>query len=185
MDDVKARKLREAAEILGVSVEKLVLGAHDAISAMQEEQEEADNFVRPAPVVYPNIRFRPYKFQEYPKAMYRGQIRDLEEPYAIVENGKVVPAVRTIRDKFTYDHQNVRNAVEERVALGGGWFLTLDEAKEAALARQKGEIGEVRRLKPEEKPLAPGETRDAGADDWSGGEEVAQPKPRGRRGRAA
>lgn len=130
-----AERIRAVADLLGLSPEQLVVAAANAgnaIEALEPEEEEQ----KPPPIVYPNVKYKKYKFQEFPKILYRGYIRDVEEPIIKMipqDNGSVkqVNAIRVLPDQFVTETMTVKNRIEE-MSRPAGWYLTLGEAREAA-----------------------------------------------------
>lgn len=136
-----AERIRAVAELLGLSPEQLIIAAvNGGASAAVQEAEEPEQ--RPPPIVYPNIKFPRYKFREYPKLVYRGYIRDVEEPILkLVPNGQggvnQVNAIRIIPDQFVMETREVKSKAEE-ATLSAGWYFSLSEAKDAAKHAKNG-----------------------------------------------
>lgn len=136
-----ADRIRAVAELLGLSAEQLIIAAANggAAAAVQEIDEPE---IKPPPIVYPNIKFPRYKFREFPKLVYRGYIRDVEEPILkLVPNGQggvnQVNAIRIIPDQFVMETKEVGSKSEEAM-LDASWHLTLAGAKEAAKLAKDG-----------------------------------------------
>ncbi len=130
-------KLDQLAALVGLSREEFIQLAMKAGGAMDGVREEAEKLESPPPIVYPNVRFAPYKYREYPKALYRGYIRDIEETVTKLiprEGGGVDQQVfiRVIPDQFVQELREVGSKAEELTALASGWYLTRGEAIERA-----------------------------------------------------
>lgn len=168
-----ADRIRSVAELLGLTPEQLVVAATNAGNAIEALEPEAED-QKPPPIVYPNVRFPKYKFREFPKILYRGYIRDVEEPIIKMipdENGgvKQVNAIRVLPDQFVTETMTVKSKIEE-MARPAGWYLTLGEAKEAAIKAKKHTRPIVERI-VETPAKSEDEDEDAGP---------ANPKPRAR-----
>lgn len=164
-------RITQVAELLGMSPEQLVaMAAGGAQQKIAELEEQAET---PPPIVYPNIKFPRYKFREYPKCIYgNARIQDIEETVT-----KIVPrdgggfdqqtVIRVVPDQFRYDTSEVANAVEE-LNLGPGWFLSLAEARAAALAAKataRPIVERPARGRPRKQPVATLPPDDGGDDD--------------------
>ena len=156
-------QLDKLAVLVGLSREEFVALAMKASGTMNGIREEAEREEQPPPIVYPNIKFAKYKFREYPKALYRGYIRDIEETVT-----KLVPRpdgggvdqrtfIRVIPDQFVQELKEVASNAEETIALASGWFLTRGEAiaaAQAAKAMQRPIVERPARGRPR-KPQQP------------------------------
>lgn len=149
-----AERIRSVADLLGLTPEQLVVAASNAGNAIEAlEPEEEDQ--KPPPIVYPNVKFKKYVFREFPKILYRGYIRDVEEPIIKMvpqEGGgiKQVNAVRVLPDQFVTETMTVKNRIEE-MGRPKGWFLTLTEAREAAEAIKAKTRPIVERIVPDKE----------------------------------
>lgn len=147
-----ADRIRAVADLLGLSPEQLVVAAANAGNAIEAlEPEEEDQ--KPPPIVYPNVKYKKYKFQEFPKILYRGYIRDVEEPIIKMvpqDNGSVkqVNAIRVLPDQFVTETMLVKNRIEE-MSRPAGWYLTLGEARSAAEAVKSRSRPIVERVVPD------------------------------------
>lgn len=155
-EDTVAR-IQSVAELLGMTPEQLVAAAATAQNSIELLEPDEDD-QKPPPIVYPNLKYPRYKFREYPKILYRGYIRDIEEPLIkFVSDGnggmKQINAVRVIPDQFVMETMTVNNKLEE-MARPKGWFLTLEEAKKVA-ADAKAATRPILERIVETKPEAP------------------------------
>lgn len=160
-----ADRIRAVADLLGLSPEQLVVAAANAGNAIEAlEPEEAEQ--KPPPIVYPNVKYKKYVFREFPKILYRGYIRDVEEPIIKMvpqDNGSVkqVNAIRVLPDQFVTETMLVKNRIEE-TTRPPGWYLTLGDAREAAEKAKLKMRPIVERIVPdkeddeeEDAPVAP------------------------------
>jgi len=145
----QANRIRSVAELLGLSPEALIVAAANAGNAVAAVADEAED-LKPPPIVYPNVKFPRYKFREYPKIVYRGYIRDVEEPivkFIQGDNGamKQVNAVRVLPDQFVQETREVNSKAEE-ATLPRGWYLSREDAIAAAKAAKAGSRPVVERI---------------------------------------
>jgi hypothetical protein len=149
-------KLTQAAEIMGISVEQLFATQLTALDRVEEEGAKIEDSLPPPPIVYPNLKFKPYRFREYDKIVYRGRITDIEQPvtkYVQRADGSgtdTIQAIRVIPDQFVEETRIVKSRGEEmalikentRLPLGKRWMFTRDEA-----------IEEAKKAKGSERPI--------------------------------
>lgn len=151
----KIARIREVAEMLGLSPEQLVLAAAGAGSNVQTLQPTPRRS-RPAPIVYPNLEFPEYEYREYPRLLYRAVVRDVEEPFIKVIDGQQINGVRVLRDQVVYSYLEVQNKAELVGQLALGWFMTQPEAKAKAVAEREAREEEAEGLNaPPAPPSVP------------------------------
>lgn len=151
-NDDKIAHLTAVAEMLGISVEALLATQAAALGRVDAEADEVENTLPPPPIVYPNIKFKPYKFREYPKLAYRGYVQDVEQPETrVVRNGDGTAAervvIRVIPDQFVSETRELKNRVEEmsldndnkKLPVGRRWLLTYVDARDAAFEAKKNQ----------------------------------------------
>lgn len=147
-------RINAVAEMLGLTPAALLAAAQNAGSLNVEAEDDGGVALPPPPIVYPNVKFKPYKFREYPKLAYRGYVRDVEETVTKLmprEGGGVDQKtfIRVIPDQFVMETRELKNKAEENT-LSADWFLTLVEAKEAAQAAKANQRPIVEREAPAE-----------------------------------
>lgn len=166
------KRISEFAELMGLSPEALLATMAQGAAGVQRAAAPAmRRGPRPAPIVYPNIEYPPYGDAngnpiEYPKMLYQGMVKDVEEPFVKIIDGQQVNAIKVLRDQFVPQFLEVEDQLQEAVALREGWLPTYVDAKKAAIARahakgavvDRGEgVGvEIKEIPAEPVPRHPG-----------------------------
>jgi hypothetical protein len=154
-------QLDKLAALVGLSREDFITLAMKASGTMNNLREEAEEAEKPPPIVYPNVKFPRYKFREYPKLLYKGYIRDIEEPVIKLvprsdgHGVEQVPFIRVIPDQFVQETQEVGNNAEEAMRVAAGWFMTRGDAIEAAKAAKAGQRPIIERPAPSRRGRPP------------------------------
>lgn len=166
-------RINAVAEMLGITPEQLLAAAMNAGPEKAVLQEQ-DKIEQPAAIVYPKVAFPPYKYREYPKLLYKGIIRDVEEPYTKINpDGSHTNFVRVIPDQFVQETKEVANKAEEALSLVSGWYLTRGEAIEVAKAVKAA----ARPIIEKPAPVRRGRPPKAASGEHEGGEDAGSDNP--------
>lgn len=190
--DDKLAHLNAVAAMLGITPEQMLKTQADALNRVEAEAEEAENTLPLPPIVYPNVKFKPYKFRPYPKAAYRGYVQDVEQAeQRVTRNADGTTTermvIRVLPDQYVPEQRDLKNQIEEmalenenkKLPVGRKWLLKYTDAREAAFEAKKNQRPIVER-----EPTA-AELKAAKAAAEEAGAQATVPARRGRPPKAA